>query len=84
MSDILQTPVCTYLKDRKKGKFKMKIRRGLRSWVTAAFAVTLLTGSPAMAADGDPDVSREVRAKEATLKLKARQNVALLYVKGMT
>ena len=49
-----------------------------------AFVVTLLTGSPVIAADGDPDVSRDVRAKEATLKLKARQNVALLYVKGMT
>jgi hypothetical protein len=37
-----------------------------------------------MAADGDPDVSREVRAKEAVKKLKERTGVALLYVKGMT
>ena len=62
----------------------MKIRKGLRNWVMGAFVVTLLTSSPVIAADGDPDVSRDVRAKEATLKLKARQNVALLYVKGMT
>ena len=38
---------------------------------------------PMMAADGDPDVKREVRAKMATQKLKERPNVALLYVKGM-
>ena len=84
MSDILQTPVCTYLNDRQKGKFKMKFRRKLNGWVAAVFAVTFMTGSSVMAADGDPDVSREVRAKEATLKLKVSQNVALLYVKGMT
>ena len=62
----------------------MKFRRKLIGWAMGAFAAALLTGSSAMAADGDPDVSRDVRAKEATLKLKARQNVALLYVKGMT
>ena len=62
----------------------MKIRRELRNWVMGTFVVALLTGSPLIAADGDPDVNREVRDKEATLKLKARQNVALLYVKGMT
>jgi len=62
----------------------MKIRRGLKNWVIGAFVVAFLTGSPVIAADGDPDVSREVRAKEATLKLKVSQNVALLYVKGMT
>ena len=62
----------------------MKFRRKLIGWVMGAFAAALLTGSSVVAADGDPDVSREVRAKEATMKLKVSQNVALLYVKGMT
>ena len=61
----------------------MKIRRGFKNWVMGAFALVLLTGSPLLAADGDPDVKREVRAKMATQKLKERPNVALLYVKGM-
>lgn len=38
----------------------------------------------AQAADGDPDVNPVVRAKEAVKKLNARQQVALIYVKGMT
>ena len=37
-----------------------------------------------LAADGVPEVSREVRAKVATVQLKAKEQVALLYVKGMT
>jgi hypothetical protein len=45
----------------------------------------VISFAPALpAADGDPDVSREVRAKEAVKKLKERPAVALLYVKGMT
>ena len=50
----------------------------------AALVVLCSSASTAMAADGDPDVSREVRAKEAVKKLKERTGVALLYVKGMT
>jgi hypothetical protein len=84
MSDILQTSVCTYLNDREKRKFKMKFRRKLNGWVTAAFAVTLMTGSLAMAADGDPDAKQEVRAMAAISKLKKLENISLFYVKGMT
>ena len=36
------------------------------------------------AADGVPEVSRDVRAKAAIVKLKTEKQVALLYVKGMT
>ena len=36
------------------------------------------------AADGVPEVSRDVRAKVAIGKLKTEKQVALLYVKGMT
>ena len=36
------------------------------------------------AADGVPEVSRDVRAKAALVKLKTEKQVALLYVKGMT
>ena len=36
------------------------------------------------AADGVPEVSRDVRAKAAWVKLKKEKQVALLYVKGMT
>ena len=51
-------------------------------WTAVAVAISF--ASTAMAADGDPDVSREVRAKEVAKKLKERPAVALLYVKGMT
>ena len=50
----------------------------------SALVALCLFALPMMAADGDPDVSREVRAKEAVKKLKERSGVALLYVKGMT
>ncbi len=50
----------------------------------AALAVVISFAQALPAADGDPDVSREVRAKEAVKKLKERPAVALLYVKGMT
>ena len=59
----------------------MKILKTVR-W--AALVVLCSFASTAMAADGDPDVSPEVRAKEAVKKLKERSGVALLYVKGMT
>ena len=59
----------------------MKILKTVR-WAT--LVVLCSFASTAMAADGDPDVSREVRAKEAVKKLKERPAVALLYVKGMT
>ena len=36
------------------------------------------------AADGVPEVSRDVRAKAALVKLKTEKQVALLFVKGMT
>jgi len=54
------------------------------SWVAAAFAAALLTGSSAMAADGDPDAKQEVRAMAAIAKLKKLENISLFYVKGMT
>ncbi len=62
----------------------MKIRRKLNGWVAAAFAAALLTGSSAMAADGDPDAKNEVRAVAAISKLKKLENISLFYVKGMT
>ena len=62
----------------------MKIRRKLNDWVAAAFAAALLTGSPAMAADGDPDAKQEVRNVTAISKLKKLENISLFYVKGMT
>ena len=49
-----------------------------------AFAVALMTGSSAMAADGDPDAKQEVRAVAAISKLKKLENISLFYVKGMT
>ena len=62
----------------------MKFRRKLIGWVAAAFAAALLTGSSAMAADGDPDTKQEVRAMAAIAKLKKLENISLFYVKGMT
>ena len=62
----------------------MKIRRKLNGWVAVTFAVTLMTGSSAVAADGDPDAKQEVRNAAAIAKLKERKQVSLLYVKGMT
>jgi hypothetical protein len=62
----------------------MKIRRKLNGWVAATFAAALLTGSSAMAADGDPDAKNEVRAVAAISKLKKLENISLFYVKGMT
>ena len=62
----------------------MKIRKKLNGWVAAAFAAALLTGSLAMAADGDPDAKQEVRAVAAISKLKKLENISLFYVKGMT
>lgn len=53
----------------------------LRTWLVVC--VLGLAGL-GMAADGVPEVSREVRAKVATGQLKAKEQVALLYVKGMT
>ena len=43
------------------------------------FLSTLVKG-----ADGFPEVTRDVRAKEATKKLNDRKQVALIFVKGMT
>ena len=62
----------------------MEIRRKLVDWGMGAFALVLLTGSSAMAADGDPDAKQEVRNASAIEKLKKRKDVSLLYVKGMT
>ena len=62
----------------------MKIRRKLIGWVMGAFAAALLTGSSAIAADGDPDAKKEVRDVAAILKLKKLENISLFYVKGMT
>ena len=59
-------------------------RNGSGYRLYSALVALCLFASTAMAADGDPDVSREVRAKEAVKKLKERPAVALLYVKGMT
>ena len=59
----------------------MKMWRNFR-W--AALVAVLAFGMPMLADDGVPEVSREVRAKEATKKLNDREQVALIYVKGMT
>lgn len=53
----------------------------LRIWMVVC--VLALPGI-GLAADGVPEVSREVRAKVATGQLKSKEQVALLYVKGMT
>ncbi len=65
-------------------KIKMEIRRKLVEWGMGAFALVLLTGSSAMAADGDPDAKKEVRDVAAISKLKKLENISLFYVKGMT
>ena len=62
----------------------MKIRRKLVEWGMGAFALVLLTGSSAIAADGDPDAKQEVRHLAALSKLKKLENISLFYVKGMT
>ena len=62
----------------------MKIRRKLVEWGMGAFALVLLTGSSAMAADGDPDAKQEIRDVAAISKLKNLENISLFYVKGMT
>jgi len=55
-----------------------------KSFRWAALAAAMAFALSAQAADGDPDVNPVVRAKEAVKKLNARQQVALIYVKGMT
>ena len=62
----------------------MKFRRKLIGWVMGAITVALMTGSSALAADGDPDAKHEVRAVAAISKLKKLENISLFYVKGMT
>jgi|TARA_B100001971_G_C18229960_1_gene563236 hypothetical protein len=62
----------------------MKNRRKFSGWAIGVFAVTLMTGSSAMAADGDPDAKQEVRDVAAISKLKKLENISLFYVKGMT
>ena len=62
----------------------MKFRRKLNGWVAAVFAVTFMTGSSVMAADGDPDAKQEIRDVAAISKLKNLENISLFYVKGMT
>ena len=52
-----------------------------RTWISA---VALSLAGLGMAADGVPEVSRDVRAKAAVGKLQTQKQVALLYVKGMT
>ena len=46
--------------------------------------VALTLAGLGMAADGVPEVSRDIRAKAAAGKLQIQKEVALLYVKGMT
>ena len=46
--------------------------------------VALTLAGLGMAADGVPEVSRDIRAKAAVGKLQTQKEVALLYVKGMT
>ena len=62
----------------------MKINKTITGWVFGALALLLATGVPALAADGDPDAKEDVRNASAVAKLKEREQVSLLYVKGMT
>jgi len=52
-----------------------------RAWM---LVVVVIFAGLGMAADGVPEVSRDVRAKAAIAKLKSQKQIALLYVKGMT
>ena len=49
-----------------------------------AWMLVVIFAGLGMAADGVPEVSRDVRAKAAVAKLKSQKQIALLYVKGMT
>ncbi len=62
----------------------MKINKTITGWVFGALALLLATGVSVLAADGDPDAKQDVRNASAVTKLKEREHVSLLYVKGMT
>jgi len=55
-----------------------------RKFQLAVLTLGMACAVTGFADDGVPEVNREVRAKEATKKLNDREQVALIYVKGMT
>jgi len=61
-----------------------EMKKNLRNIQLAMLTLGMAWAAIGFAADGVPEVNREVRAKEATKKLNDREQVALLYVKGMT
>ena len=58
------------------------IKNRVNGWLVA-LVVTSLVAVSAKSADGDPDVKQEVRNIAALKLLKARNDVSLLYVRGL-
>lgn len=61
-----------------------EMKKILRNIQLAMLTLGMAWAVTGFADDGVPEVNREVRAKEATKKLNDREQVALIYVKGMT
>ena len=62
----------------------MRINREKFGLIAGALALVLVSAVPVLGADGDPDAKQDVRNASAVVKLKEREQVSLLYVKGMT
>ena len=62
----------------------MRINREKFGLIAGALALVLVSAVPVLGADGDPDAKQDVRNASAVTKLKEREQVSLLYVKGMT
>ena len=62
----------------------MRINREKFGLIAGALALVLVSAVPMLGADGDPDVKQDVRIASAVVKLTEREQVSLLYVKGMT
>ena len=62
----------------------MRINRGKFGLIAGALALVLVSAVPVLGADGDPDAKQDVRNASVVAKLKEREQVSLLYVKGMT
>ncbi len=62
----------------------MRINREKFGLIAGALALVLVSAVPVLGADGDPDAKQDVRNASVVAKLKEREQVSLLYVKGMT
>ena len=62
----------------------MRINREKFGLIAGALALVLASAVPVLGADGDPDAKQDVRNASVVAKLKEREQVSLLYVKGMT